>query len=109
MLGVTLDFNSYQCFFENRKPDWDKIFAGKEDKIFSIVILDNSTGIAAADILSFDYDALAAGFEKPVLVRKLDIKKYPVFGFVFTESSVDNRGELEEILVSDLREFINIQ
>jgi hypothetical protein len=109
VLGVTLDFNSYQCFFENRKPDWDKIFAGKEDKIFSIVILDNSTGIAAADILSFDYDALAAGFEKPVLVRKLDIKKYPVFGFVFTESSVDNRGELEEILVSDLREFINIQ
>ena len=106
VLGVILDFNSYQCFFENRKPDWDKIFAGKEDKIFSIVILDNSTGIAAEDVLDFDYNKLAANFEKPVLVRKLDIKKYPVFGFVFTESGADNQGELEEILVSDLREFI---
>ncbi len=105
-LGVTLGFNSYQCFFENRKPDWDRLFKGKEDKTFSIVILDNSSGIAAEDVLSFDYDALTADFEKPVLVRKLDIMEYPVFGFVFTESSPANRGELDEVLVSDLREYI---
>jgi hypothetical protein len=26
---------------ENKKPDWDTIFKGKENKIFSVIILDN--------------------------------------------------------------------
>jgi hypothetical protein len=27
---VTLGFNQYKCFAENKKPDWDTIFKGKE-------------------------------------------------------------------------------
>lgn len=106
LLGITLGFNSYQCFYENKKPDWKAIFKGKEDKVFSIVILDNSTGVAPADILEFNYTDLANDFEKPVLIRKLDINKYPVFGFVFTETTSGNEKELNDILTSDLRKYI---
>ncbi len=106
LLGVTLGFNSYKCFCENKKPDWENIFKGKENKIFSIVVLDNNSGIIPSDILRFKYSDLANDFENPVLIRKLDINKYPVFGFVFTESASCNKKELNDILTSDLRKYI---
>ena len=73
LLGVTLRFNSYQCFFENKKPDWDKIFSGKEDKKYSIVVLNNNSGIAPGEIKAFDYPGLAEDFENPILIREIDI------------------------------------
>ncbi|AEE19789.1 ATP-grasp domain-containing protein [Dokdonia sp. 4H-3-7-5] len=105
-LGITVDFNSYVCFRESKKPNWDQIFKGKEDKVFSIIILDNSTGIPAESIKSFDYEKIATKFEKPVLVRPLDIHSYPVFGFIFTETNPDNERELTDILTSDLKEYV---
>jgi hypothetical protein len=106
LLGVTLGFNEYKCFCENKKPDWDTIFEGKENKIFSVIILDNNSGIIPSDILKFSYSDLAKDFEKPILIRELDINKYPVFGFAFIESAASNKKELNDILTSDLRKYI---
>jgi hypothetical protein len=106
LLGVTLGFNEYKCFCENKKPDWDTIFEGKENKIFSVIVLDNNSGIIPADILGFNYSDLAKDFEKPILIRELDINKYPVFGFAFVESAASNKKELNDILTSDLKKYI---
>ena len=106
LLGVTVGFNEYQCFYDNKKPDWETIFKGKENKIFSVVILDNNSGILPSDILEFKYSDLANDFEKPVLIRELDINNYPVFGFAFIESTATNKKELMDILTSDLRKYI---
>ena len=106
LMGVTLGFNEYKCFYENKKPDWDTIFKGKENKIFSVIILDNNSGIIPSDILRFNYSDLAKDFEKPILIRELDINKYPVFGFAFIESAASNKKELNDILTSDLRKYI---
>ena len=106
LLGVTLGFNEYKCFCENKKPDWDSIFKGKENKIFSVIVLDNNSGIIPSDILRFNYSDLAEDFEKPVLIRELDINNYPVFGFAFIESTANNQKELNDILTSDLRKYI---
>ena len=106
LLGVTLGFNEYKCFRENKKPDWDSIFKGKENKIFSVIVLDNNSGIIPSDILRFNYSDLAKDFEKPVLIRELDINNYPVFGFAFIESTASNKKELNDILTSDLRKYI---
>ncbi|MFV8270283.1 ATP-grasp domain-containing protein [Flavobacterium sp. GT2N3] len=106
LLGVTLGFNEYKCFYENKKPDWDTIFKGKENKTFSVIILDNNSGIIPSDILGFNYSDLAKDFEKPIVIRELDINKYPVFGFAFIESAASNKKELNDILTSDLRKYI---
>ena len=106
LLGVTLGFNEYKCFCENKKPDWDTIFKGKENKIFSVIVLDNNSGIIPSDILGFNYSGLAKDFEKPIVIRELDINKYPVFGFAFIESAASNKKELNDILTSDLRKYI---
>jgi len=90
-----------------KKPDWPEILKGKEGKLYSVIVLDNSTGIGTDEITSFNYEKLLAQFEKPLELRKVDHKTYPLFGFLFTETRQDNYIELENILNSDLTEFIS--
>ena len=101
-------FNPYVYYYSQIKPDWSKILTDKAGKVYSIIILDNSTGIEPERISGFDYQKLLSDFENPLELRKFDYKEYPVFGFLFTETSVENEVELKEILKSDLKEYITI-
>jgi hypothetical protein len=103
---LAYDFNSYLYYFDEKQPDWNAILKTREGKLYSLIVLDNSTGVDGSQITSFDYDRLLEGFEKPVELRKIDYKEYPVFGFLFTETRTQNKGELENILHSDLSEYI---
>ncbi|MCA0133235.1 ATP-grasp domain-containing protein [Winogradskyella alexanderae] len=107
--GITIGLNSYKYYFENTCPNWDDLYQGKENKIFSIIVLDNNSGIKPANIAKFDYKALANDFETPILIRALDINKYPLFGFVFVETDKKNKEELYDILSSDLRKYIIVK
>lgn len=99
-------FNSYQYFFQNKKPDWDEIFKTWKDKIYSIVILNNNSAYKPSAISNFDFDLLNQDLENILVVREIDFNKYPAFGFLFTETSEGNERELEEILNSDLNKYI---
>jgi len=99
-------FNPYVYYFENKRPNWEEIFASREGLLYSLIILDNSTGCPNAAIKAFDYDSLLASFENPLELRELDYKKFPVFGFLFTETHKENAAELERILKSDLKEYV---
>ncbi|MCK5067522.1 MAG: ATP-grasp domain-containing protein [Bacteroidales bacterium] len=105
--GLALGYNLYEYYYNMRKPDWEKIFENRADKIYSIVVLNNNSGLSPADIKGFDYDLLGEDFENALMIRKLDIKEYPVFGFLFAETSAGNEEELTKILVSDLKKYIN--
>ncbi len=107
MTFLAYGFNPYLYFYSQRKPDWSEVLKGKEGKLFSLVVLDNSTGRDGAEIASFDYEKLLSNFEKPLELRKIDYKKYPVFGFLFTETREDNFIELKNVLDSDLNEFVS--
>lgn len=109
LLGITVGLNSYKYYFENTCPNWDTIYEGKENTIFSIIVLDNNSGIKPADIEKFDYKALANDFENPLLIRALDINTYPLFGFVFAKTDQKNKKELYDILSSDLRKYIIVR
>jgi len=100
-------FNPYLYYYSQIKPDWQKILKEKEGKLFSVIILGNSTGVEIEKITSFDYEKLLSEFENPLELRKINYKEYPVFGFLFTETSADNAVELKKILDSDLKEFIS--
>ena len=100
-------FNPYLYYYSQKKPNWPEVLKGKEGKLFCIIVLDNSTGIDVDNITSFNYEKLLSKFEKPIELRKIDFQKYPVFGFLFTETREDNFIELKNILDSDLNEFIS--
>jgi len=100
-------FNSYDYYMNDKKPNWEQIFKSRNNKIYSIVVLNNNSGLTALEITHFDYDSLAQDFDNVLVMRKLDIKKHPVFGFIFTENSLDNEEELGKILSSNLRKYIS--
>ncbi len=102
-------FNPYVYYYLQKKPNWSEVLKDKKGKIFSIIVLDNSTGINVNEIVSFDYEKLLLNFEKPLELRKIDYKKYPVFGFLFAQTRENNLIELEKILNSDLTEFVSKQ
>ncbi|MCK5661951.1 MAG: ATP-grasp domain-containing protein [Thiotrichaceae bacterium] len=100
-------FNPYHYYYSQLKPDWSELLKHKQGKLFSIIVLDNSSGMDADKITSFDYDKLQSNFEKVLELREINYKQYPVFGFLFTETRDDNFIELENILNSNLKEFIS--
>ena len=99
-------FNPIEYFFNQQKPDWNTILSGREDKLYSIILLDNTTGYEPDDITSFDYDKLLQNFEHPLELRKMNVADYHMFGFLFCETERTNFKEIEKILRSDLTEFI---
>ena len=99
-------FNSYKYFLENKKPDWDEIFKSRKDKKYSLIVLDNISGIKENEIDFFDYDLLLKDFKNPLNIRKVDIKKYHIFGFLFLETTIGKEEELDYILTSDLKKYI---
>ncbi len=74
--------------------------------LYSIVVLNDSTGIDKRKIKDFNYEKLLGSFENVLELRKVNINEYPLFGFVFTETRKSNIKELEKILVSDLKEYL---
>jgi len=101
-------FNSVEYFFSQQKPDWKTILSGREDKLYSIIILGNTTGVEPDDIQSFDYEKLLQQFEHPLELRKMNVADVHTFGFLFCETDRSNFRELEQILTSDLKEFIEV-
>ena len=71
--------------------------------------LNNNSNFKASEISHFDYEMLEQDLEKMLVLRKIDIKKYLVFGFVFSETSLDNKVELDNILMSDLSKYIRLE
>lgn len=100
--------NPIEYFFNQQKPDWEKVFKGRENKLYSIIVLDNSTGYKPKEIKSFNYDKLLENFQNLLEVRKMNVADYNVFGFLYCETDKDNFKELEHILKSDLREYAEI-
>lgn len=108
LIYIAYGLDPYEHYFDQKRPDWDTILDGKDGLVYSIIILDNSTGYSAEDIEAFDYDLLLSGFTQPLELRKVDHHEYPLFGILFTETKGPEVPELEAILHSDLREYVRL-
>ena len=100
--------NPYLCYFRQQAPEWDQILAYQDDRVCALVVLDKPGDVPAERVAAFDYDHLLAHFERPLELRRIDFREYPVFGFLIVETRADNMAELEAILRSDLKEFIRL-
>lgn len=105
--SFSFQMNPYEYYFSDRKPDWENILKDKDGKIFSMIVLDNTTGMKADQIKNFDHNGLLLNFDKINEFREIDHKKYNVFGFLFAETNHSDVSELNWILNNDLKEFIS--
>ena len=92
-----------EYFLENKEPDFVEILKGKEDKLYSLILLDKPD--KSIQCSKFNYDKLYNYFENILELRKVDNPSLDIFGFVFTETRKENEKELDYILSSDLYEF----
>ena len=99
-------FNSYELYMEGAAPDWGQAFAGRADREFGLVVLENDTGIAPRDLGRFDYEALLARFTRPLHLARMDYRRFPLFGFLFVETPDSDPGETDWVLRAKLREFL---
>ena len=96
--------NTVDYYLNNKVPNFNEILKGKEDKIYSLIVLDKkSVDLACCD---FDYEKLVNDLEHVLCLRKVDEGALNIFGFVFAETSKGNEEELDRILHSDLMEYM---
>ena len=98
--------NPYVLFLRQEKPDWDRILSGKDGKRYGIIVMENATGIEGEKIAGFDYEGFVSHFKRPITLRKIDYRTYPVFCFLFVETSPSSFEEFEWALEADPREFV---
>lgn len=99
-------FNSYELYMNAAVPDWNEVFSDRGSFDYGLVVLDNRTGIPGGKIRSFDYEGLLSRFSNPLHLAKMDFSAFPLFGFLFVQTAPEAQAELEWILHSDLREFV---
>lgn len=98
-------FYTYDYFLNDIRPNWGSLLKGKEDSIYSFIVLNPPMCLKSGDV--FHYDRLCASFENVLELRPIDYRKGPVFGFLFTQTKASHRAELDYILRSDLTEYLN--
>lgn len=101
--------NTYDYVVNKKVPNWDKLLKGKEGKKYSLIVLNNSSGIKEEKIKSFDYNLLLKDFSKPLEIRKTNFLKFTIFGFLFLETDEGSEIELGNILNSDLQKYIYLK
>lgn len=72
--------NPYQYFADKKAPDWDSICKQSSNKSYGMSVLSSSFIHSTKE---FDYEKIKNKFSDLKEMRKIDFKKYPLFGFVF--------------------------
>jgi len=78
-----LGVNAYQCYIEDREPDWDSIWTNQEN-IFGFFIAYNG---AKADVFNAkpDWERLRRQFSRIILEVPFDYQKQLAFGILYIE------------------------
>ena len=96
----------YEHFIDGLVPDWSSILAEGADRVYAVVVADIPSSVDRSAIESVDYEALEARFTKPLEVRRVDFRRYPVLGFVFAEVPANDLSELHVMLGADMMEYV---
>ena len=97
-------YRTYETFLEGVQPDFGSAFSGKEDKVYSMSLL-NPPRDATGDE-RFDYEALRARFSHVLELRPFDVKRIGNYGFLFLETDAETADELRFLQGTDLWEFL---
>ncbi|WP_462325261.1 ATP-grasp domain-containing protein [Desulfoplanes sp.] len=101
-------FNPYAYYLDGKTPDWPTILAEREGQAVGVLVADVPADVDCASITAVDYDSLTARFSDPLELRRIDVREYPVFAFLFARVPEDDLGEFRGLLHSDLKEFLTL-
>ena len=91
-----------KAFFEGTHPDYATMWNGIEDDVFSFVVLDKPFETDR----KLDFEAIRQHFHGVLETRDIQNPAMSIWGFLFTQTAPEHQAELQEILFSDLKEFM---
>ena len=91
-----------KAFFEGTRPDYQTMWNGIEEDVFSFVVLDKPFETDRA----LDFEAIKKHFHGVLETRDIMNPAMSIWGFLFTKTAPEHKEELKEILFSDLKEFM---
>ncbi len=91
-----------KAFFEGTHPDYQTMWNGIEEDVFSFVVLDKPYETTKA----LDFEAIKKHFHGVLETRDIMNPAMSIWGFLFTKTAPEHKEELKEILFSDLQEYI---
>ncbi len=96
--------NVYEYYFEQKRPDWEKILEGKDGYFYCFAIAEIPPTVNKDSIGFVDYDAFLENFEEPLEIRKIDYRNHPIFAIVFAKTK--DYAEISKILSDDMKNYI---
>jgi len=98
--------NTYQCFFQNQKPDWEKVFAENKDVVYAMVIMDKKQN-SNQDIGEFGYGHLKDNYKQILKIREVDYQIHSVYGFMFLKIQTEMEAWFQKILNENFDRFLS--
>ena len=94
-------FNPIQAFFDDRIPDWEKIWSSRKDRYYGWVLKYNRQ----SDLDSYrpDHAGFKKNFSHVLKYREIDFKTHPVSGVAYVEEK--SLQDLLKILKCDFNQF----
>ena len=91
-----------KAFFDGTHPDYATQWNGIENDVFSFIVLDKPYETTQA----LDFDKIKNHFHGVLETRDIQNPAMSIWGFLFMQTSPEHKDELQEILHTDLTEFI---
>lgn len=107
--SLAWDFNPYECYFKELRPDWDAILEANQGQAVVMVIGDLPPGTDRGAIASIDYEGFQSLFSNLLELRKIDYSTYPVFAFAYARMDEPELARLKATLAEDFRRFVKIR
>jgi hypothetical protein len=93
LVHYALAINPFLCYLNDTEPDWDSVWEGREERIYSFFIAYNGAAIEA-DRHEPRYEALESRFTRIIRKQPFNHRKQLAFGVYFLEETKENIRKL---------------
>lgn len=97
--------NVYDCFYNQNRPDWNKILSLAGRNVFFSVSANVTPDINKGTVSGFEYERYLKNFSHILEVRRIDIRRNPLASIVF--GSTPHKEELLRILALNTKDFVS--
>ena len=96
--------NTYEYFFNQRKPNWNEIFANRGSYEFYFSMAEVPIGLDKNKIKSFNYEKFLANYSRVLELRRINYHQHPLFAIIF--GAISDPGEIQRILELKTKDYI---
>lgn len=96
--------NVYECFYNQKKPDWNRILENAGKEVFYFSMAEVPSGIDRKNIKGFEYERFLSNYSNVLEVRRINPNENPLFAIIF--GSTHSKDEVLKILSLKTKDYI---